>query len=203
VHPKELRADNLYPTPPELTRAIMRVEGSRMPKVIWEPAAGKGDMASVLMEDERIVFCSDKVDYGIRQPGVKIKICDFFQFKEPMGGSSCIVTNPPFDIAGDFVRHALQLCPQVYVLCRLAFLEGRRRSGILDHSLARLWVFIERPPMLHRWSVGPDGTWREWSGKRAQSAMPFAWFCFESGHNGQRDGIEVRRLSWHASREKT
>jgi hypothetical protein len=205
AHDQVLRGDDLYPTPPELTRALLTVEGlvGFQGDAIWEPAAGKGDMAAVLVEAGHTVFCSDKIDYGIRPVGMKIQIRDFFEFKKPMGGATCIITNPPFAVAGRFVRHALTLCPKVYVLCRLAFLEGSRRSDILDHSLARIWVFVERPPMMHRWSQNDRGIWQEWTGKKAESAMPFAWFCFESGHNGARDGIQVRRLSWHASREKT
>ncbi len=83
---------------------------------------------------------------------------------------NAVVTNPPYKYAGKFVAHALTLAPTVIMLLRLAFMESTRRTTILENSgLARVHVFRERPPMMHR-----DG----WTGKRATSAIPFAWFVW-------------------------
>jgi len=88
----------------------------------------------------------------------------------------CILTNPPFSLAEEFVEHALELCPHVIMLLRLAFLESERRSRILDTgSLARIHVFRRRLPMMHRDS---------WTGPKASSAMAFAWFVWDRGHIG-------------------
>jgi hypothetical protein len=88
----------------------------------------------------------------------------------------CILTNPPFSLAEEFVEHALELCPHVIMLLRLAFLESERRSPILDTgTLARIHVFRQRLPMMHR-----DG----WTGPKASSAMAFAWFVWDRGHTG-------------------
>jgi hypothetical protein len=39
-----------------------------------------------------------------------------------------IITYPPYRLADKFVAHALELCPRVLMLLRLALLESRRRS---------------------------------------------------------------------------
>ena len=39
-----------------------------------------------------------------------------------------IITYPPYRLADEFVAHALELCPRVLMLLRLALLESRRRS---------------------------------------------------------------------------
>lgn len=211
---KEERGNELYPTPESLTRALVR-SGESLPPLIWEPACGLGHMVRPLVAAGHQVYASDLYTYG--WPG-QMEIIDFLATTEAprfsYGGArpTCIITNPPFSLAADFVRHGLQLCQKVCVLGRLAFLEGRGRSDIIDRHLVRVYPLIERPPMMHRWLRGvwelrkgerepvlvhDDGVWREWSGKKAGSAMPMAWFIFE-----RHDGLEptkpvsLKRISW-------
>jgi hypothetical protein len=47
-------------------------------------------------------------------PGTKGGI-DFLQQQQAPAGCTCIVTNPPFRIANQFVAHALDLCPIVVI----------------------------------------------------------------------------------------
>jgi hypothetical protein len=79
-------------------------------------------------------------------------------------------------MANEFVRHALTLCPHVVMLLRLNFLESTGRSDILDKGqLATVLPFRNRLPMMHR-----DG----WTGPKATSATPFAWFVWNRHHAG-------------------
>jgi hypothetical protein len=174
VHCVAVRGPDLYPTPPEITKALLKVEALDGP--VWEPAAGMGHMANVLIKAGLSVYQTDLFDYGYGNLDQQI---DFFQIEKMNPDFSCIVTNPPFSRANEFVRHGLELVPKVIVLARLMFLEGQRRSDILDGHLSRVWVIKERPPFMHRWSQSEDGSWREWTGKKADSAMPFAWYVFE------------------------
>jgi len=100
-----------------------------------------------------------------------------------------VVTNPPFKNAGEFVSHALTLVPKVVMLLRLAFLESERRRDILDIApLARVHVFRKRLPMMHRAGQGivaPD--------RQTCSALAFAWFVWEQGHQGP---ATLHRVSW-------
>ena len=96
-----------------------------------------------------------------------------------------IVTNPPYQHAQEFVEKALELCPKVIMLLRLAFLESTRRTKILEESgLIRVHVFRNRLPMMHR---------RGWRGPKASSAIPFAWFVWERGYKGP---TTIDRISW-------
>ena len=101
--------------------------------------------------------------------------------------------NPPYEAAAIHVWHALQLCPFVVALLPLTFLEagntktraGRARIMCLDRGhLAKVLVFIERLPLMHR-----DG----WGGPRSTSTKSYAWFIFDGDHQG--DAV-VRRISW-------
>jgi len=179
------RKDDLYETPSVAVEALLRVE--KLPPSIWEPAAGRGAIVDVLKRHGHIVLATDLVDYG--RP-LQLVGWDFLFEKQMPLGHNCIVTNPPFKLAEEFVEHALQLCPKVVMLLRLAFLESERRSEILDNGwLARVYVFRKRLPMMHR---------DAWEGKKANSGMAFAWFVWDKEHQGP---ATIRRISWEDSRD--
>lgn len=175
------RGDDLYETPPEAVTALLAIE--TLPTGIWEPACGPGAIARVLRAAGHVVYATDLVDYESRdqdQSG-----WDFLMERQCPIGVQAIVTNPPFKNCGEFVAHALSLCPKVYMLLRLAFLESEKRRGVLDGGkLARVHVFRKRLPMMHR---------AGWEGRKANSGMAFAWFCFDAAHVGP---TTLHRVSW-------
>jgi hypothetical protein len=181
-HRRAERGFDLYETPPIAVEGLLAVEN--LPHWIWEPCAGRGAIASVLRDRGHAVICSDLIqydDFSLHFVG------DFMlQTKAPIG-CNAIATNPPYQIATEFARHALDLAPRVYLLLRLAFLESIRRTEILERrGLAHVHVFRRRLPMMHR-----DG----WKGPRASSAIPFAWFVWHRDHRGPTvvDRIGARR----------
>lgn len=141
----------------------------------------------VLRDAGHRVVATELVDYGRAETGI-ITGMDFLAQTRAPKGVSCIVTNPPYQIASKFVRHALELVPDVLVLMRLAFLEGQRRSDILDHHLQRVHVFKDRLPMMHR-----DG----WAGPRSTSAIAFCWMRFARERMGPPT---INRISWRERR---
>jgi hypothetical protein len=176
------RGNDLYETPECATLALLGVE--KLPKRIWECACGHGAIVTILRAYGHDVVASDLVDYG--DPTCFYGRDFLLEHKLP-NGCECILTNPPFSRAEDFVEHALELCPRVIMLLRLAFLESERRSRILDTgTLARVHVFRKRLPMMHR---------HGWEGPKAASAMAFAWFCWDRSHNGPPT---LHRISWGA-----
>ncbi len=178
------RKDDLYETPPVAVEALLRVE--HMPQVVWEPACGPGSIVRVLRAAGRQVYATDLVDY--ESPDQDTAGWDFLLERQLPIGVQAIVTNPPFKNASEFVAHALDLCPKVVMLLRLAFLESAKRTPILDGGhLARVHVFRNRLPMMHR-----DG----WTGPKASSATAFAWFVWDREHSGP---TELHRLSWDAA----
>ena len=163
------RKDDLYETPECATKALLACES--LPVGIWEPACGRGAIASVLTVAGHKVCSSDLVDYGKGYAGV-----DFLmEYKMPQH-CEAIVTNPPYKLAGQFVRHAINLCPKVYMMLPIYFIESQARSDVLDSgSLARIHVFKRRLPMMHR-----DG----WTGPKTSSAQSHGWFVWDRDHCG-------------------
>lgn len=171
VHAISERKNDLYQTPAEAVRALLSVEP--VPLTVWEPACGPGAIVRELRKSGRAVIATDLVDYQCEDSRARI---DFLMEREAPHGVPAIVTNPPFKNADEFTSHAIALAPEVYMLMRVAFLEGLRwyDSGHanclgLGQHLARVWVFAPRLDMMHR---------ADWDGPKANSGMAFAWFVF-------------------------
>jgi hypothetical protein len=178
--PLKARGMDLYQTPIVAVEALLRVED--LPHRLWEPAAGRGAIVNVLRAAGHEVLASDLVDYG---DPTHFARRDFLMEHKAPDGCEGIITNPPFRLAGEFVAHALDLCPRVVMLLRLAFLESDRRSDILENrGLARIHVFRRRLPMMHR---------DAWEGPKTGSAMAFAWFVWDRAHVG---APTIHRISW-------
>lgn len=179
-HSLKDRKDDLYETPNVAVEALLRVE--QLPKIIWEPACGPGAIVRVLRQHGHEVYATDLVDYGCPDSESRI---DFLMEHGVPYCVGAIVTNPPFKLAGAFAAHGLIMAPKVVMLLRLAFLESEGRSAILDSGqLARVYVFRNRLPMMHR-----DG----WEGRKSSSAVCFAWFVWDRAHRGP---TELHRISW-------
>jgi hypothetical protein len=169
------RGDDVYETPPEAVEALIRAERA-LPPHIWEPCCGSGRVVEVLRAHGHRVTASDLVGDRI----------DFLMEWHAPSGVGAIVTNPPFKLAPDFVRHGLALVPMVAMLLRLNFLESERRSDIIDGgSLARVHVFADRLPRMHR---------QGWEGPRSSTTTAYAWFVWLREHVGPTtlDRVRVR-----------
>jgi len=169
-----------YDTPPAAVSALLTVE--RLPKKIWEPCCGTGNIVSVLRSAGHRVRATDLNARGCEDSGSGV---DFLQPLDFRCDDEAVVTNPPYSLAEQFVTLALQRVPLVICLLRLAFLESERRSHLLDAGkLARVHVFANRLPMMHR-----EG----WEGPRASSAIAFAWFVWDRDHDGP---AVIDRIRW-------
>lgn len=176
-HAYEERGADVYETPACAVEALLRVEN--IPRdTVWEPACGPGAIVKVLQARGYTVAASDKFDYGWNHAVEDFLIGD-------LAWHGPIVTNPPYQLAADFVRKAISISPYVAMLLRLAFLESAGRADIFDHpSFARVHVFSERLPMMHR---------SGYHGKKSSSAIAFCWMVWCSDHRGP---TTIDRISW-------
>lgn len=177
------RRHDLYETPTcAVTSLLKHVE---IPARVWEPACGPGQIVRELRRHGRQVYGTDLVDYVSQDQDEHGR--DFLFEHAAPDGCKCIVTNPPFKLAAEFVAHSRRLVPRTIMLLRLAFLESDRRRAILDGGdLAAVYVYRKRLPMMHR---------AEWEGRKANSGMAFAWFVWDHSHRGP---TTIHRISWEA-----
>lgn len=162
----DIDGPDFYPTPSWATRALLANETFQ--GRIWECACGDGNMSSVLEEGGNEVISSDLYDRGFGTKGV-----DFTQTSQI---SDNIITNPPYNLAEDFVHKGVSSSKKkLALLLRLAFLESaKRKLSIFDiYPPSRVWVFSERITFY------PKGAMRKGSGTTA-----YAWFVWDHDHDG-------------------
>lgn len=176
-----VRKDDLYETPPCATRAL--IPFLHPDEAIWEPACGPGAIVRELRDVGLRVHASDLVDYGLDGAHAGR---DFLMEREAPVECDVIVTNPPFKLADEFARHALRLVGTVWIFQRFTWLEGVKRSDLMDEYLDLILLGRERLPMMHR---------HDYVGVRHKtSAMPFAWFRFDATPRLRQTRFE--RISW-------
>jgi hypothetical protein len=168
-HAQRDRGNDLYQTPPGAVEALLRVE--RLPLKIWEPCCGPGSIVNVLRAHGHEVCASDLNNYAV--PITTHWGVDFLMERKAPNGAQCILTNPPYSLATEFVKHALELCPRVIMLLRLEFMAAAKRKHLIPKAL-RIHVFTRRLVM-HR---------HGWTGKKASPRDNHAWYVFDAGHNG-------------------
>ena len=184
------RGDDFYQTPRPLTLAMLAALNIPPHLHLWEPCAGRNAITDVLRERSYRVTASDKVDRGCPLDFV----ADFLALKQAPGGVDAIVTNPPYGRRADaFVEHALELCPNVVMLLRLAFCAGhnpRRCRAVDEGGLAKVCVLRKRPDGMHRES---------WTGNKADLQADLAWFRWRRGYAGP---VILERIDWRPFAER-
>lgn len=138
------KAADFYPTPSDVTVALLDFLAIEAPVRVWEPACGDGAMSKVLTLAGHEVHSTDlREDSGYGIGGVN--------FMEAGVGNKpdWIITNPPFNVAEDFIEHALSVTPNVAMLLKSQFWHARRREPLFrNHPPAWILPLTWRPAFL-------------------------------------------------------
>jgi hypothetical protein len=169
-HTRADRGLDPYFTPPEATIALLNIENGRIPHCIWEPAAGDGAIAKLLLEAGHNVIATDIADYGWNACTPSV---NYLTASLPDGVTG-IITNPSYALAAEFALNAFNEVDYLALLLRTNFLEGcgRQSSLFTDFPPTRIWISSRRLPMMHR--VG-------WDGPKSTSNTAHSWFIWEVG----------------------
>ncbi len=156
------KKSDFYETPYGLTRLFLSREV--FPESVLEPACGDGAIVKVLKE----------FDYNVTAFDLEV---DFLKFDKPV---SCIITNPPFSLALEFIKHAKQLTTEKFAfLLPLSYLHGKQRYDEVytdtEFPLSKVYVFT-RYPML--------GDELRDDGKHRTGMMVYAWYLWDKNHSG-------------------
>lgn len=147
------QANDFYPTPPDVTRALIKAALPSPPVSVWEPACGEGDMVRELAAAGFNVWGSDVVSGK-----------DFLTAPPPRQ-VDWIVTNPPFKLAEAFIRRAQELSPKegFAMLTKATFWQAKRRTKLFrDNPPALILALNWRPDFMGRGAPTMDFIWNVW-----------------------------------------
>lgn len=178
-----LDQDDLYPTPAWATKALLdneTFEGS-----IWEPACGDGAMTKVIEDHypDHKLCSTDLYDHGFEGVTFYQSNVNFLNVKIDGETFDNIITNPPYNLADDFVQKALQAAnKKVAFLMRLAYLEGQSRyeSIYAPTPPSRVHVFSERITFYKKGAT-----------KKGNGTTAYAWFVWD-----KEDDSKKTELLW-------
>lgn len=165
---------DFYRTPEIATTKLLNVE--EFDVNVLEPACGDGAISTILKKQNYTVQSQDLYDYGYGEPGR-----DFLTYNQPW---PAIITNPPYNLAKEFVMHSLRLTEpdwgKVALLLRLSFLEGQERKSLFENSpLKKVYVFSKRITFTR------PGDTAKYSGM-----MAYAWYVWDWKFGG------IPQLGW-------
>jgi len=159
----ERKERDLYETPEWVTECLL----PHLPKFlnIWEPACGSGKMSRVLGWAGHPVVATD-VDRG----------WDFRTCKVPEQFFNAIITNPPYELATEFIVRSLVLTEplggKVAMLLRTDFDHAKTRANLFANCIS----FSKKIVLTKRIKWFEDS--------KGQPSFNHAWFVWDHKHQG-------------------
>ena len=167
----EREEHDFYATSPEAIDSLLK--HFSLPKKIWECACGTGCLSERLIEFGHDVVSTDLIDRGYG--GVQ----DFLKADTMPDGCECILTNPPYKYASEFVMHSLELLPKGGVCAmflKTTFLEGQRRYDEIFK--------ITPPEYMLQFSKRVKCAKNADFSSYPSSAIAYAWYVWRKGFTG-------------------
>lgn len=168
---KEREVNDYYATDPKAVDAL--VGAYELPKKIWEPACGAGHLVGRLLELGYDVEATDLIDRGCGEGGVNF-LCEM-----DAHDCDCILTNPPYKYATEFVVRALELLPEGGVCAmfvKTTFLESEKRWNAIWSKNPPRYVF----QFIKRILCAMNGDFDAYT----SSAASYCWMVWEKGWKG-------------------
>lgn len=168
----EREGNDFYATDPEVLEHLRKKWD--IPHVILEPACGTGHLSRWLEGHGHKVYSCDLIDrgYGITQ--------NFFELMAVPQDCECILTNPPYKYATEFVLHSLELLSNGHVVMFLktTFLETERRYNEIFRTTPPKYVF----QFIRRAMCAKNADFD--AARKQGSAVSYAFFVWEKGYRG-------------------
>lgn len=185
-NPKNDRVDNdFYATDPKAVHKLLlkySINGGN----ILEPCIGNGNIANAIKD-----FYNNK---GLNITGVDIcdrgypnTIVHDYLTWETDKKFDCIITNPPYSLAKEFVEKSMTLLNdgydeddypngQLIMFLKIQFLEGAKRKELFEKYPPK-YIYVFR----NRMATWNNGEPLDHNGKRWATTMCHAWFVWEKG----------------------
>lgn len=155
---------DFYPTPRECTEALLGFLGLPKWHFIWEPACGNGAISKALGENGyNHVISTDLNDFGFGNCGHDFLKTNWISSRIP----NFIITNPPFFLAEQFIRHAYELDIPFAFLLKAQFWNAAKRKDLFRECTPNfICPLTWRPDFTGGGASLMDMNWNIWYGKR-------------------------------------
>ncbi len=150
--------NDFYATPRDCVTSFLEQEYQYLSnKKIYEPCCGDGAISNILIENGLEVYSSDLIDrgYGDTKDFLEVTSTD----------CNAIITNPPFNISEDIIKHALEVLEVEYLalLLKSQYWHSKRRAILFEkHPPAIIYAMTWRPDFLKKGSPTMDCQWTVW-----------------------------------------
>lgn len=151
---------DFYPTPAEVTKALLDFLDLPKNTVIWEPACGEMDMVSAMRNAGYSVVATDIV-YGQNFLTEPLPECDW------------IITNPPFSVSDKFIERCAEHGKPFALLLKSQYWHARKRYALFE-KITPSYVM----PLTWR----PDFLFKK-HGKRSAPLMDVMWCVWVPPYN--------------------
>jgi hypothetical protein len=155
------QVNDWYPTPFEVTKAVMPKLRLHSNSKVWEPCAGNGAMV-------------DEIKIGV--PGISVfasDICsqrsdiveaNFFDYTEPPDGHDYLITNPPFNLAADIIDHAFKIgVKSMALVLKATYWHAKGRKALFDrHTPSFVMPLTWRPDFMGLGRPTMEISWVVW-----------------------------------------
>ena len=184
-NPKNNRVDNdFYATDPIAVQKLLTkyaINGNE----ILEPCVGNGNIANAINN-----FYTNKVNItgiDIVDRGYPNTIVHDYLTWETDRKFDCIITNPPYSLAKEFIEKSMSLLNdgygedglpngQLIMLLKIQFLEGIKRKKLFEKYPPK-YIYVFRSRMA-TWNNGQPF---DSNGKKWATTICHAWFIWEKG----------------------
>jgi hypothetical protein len=148
---------------------------------IWDPCCGFGRIPDSAVKAGLIGIGTDIVDRGYRG------LSGLYSFmNSDVALAPNIVGNPPFNIAGQFIRHAIGM-PGIHKVAMIFPTARLNAAHWLRYTpLARVWLMTPRPSM-------PPGYTITAGQKPGSGKTDFCWLVFTKGRIGPASVMWLHR----------
>lgn len=152
---------DFYPTPPEVTIALMEFLKLSKDIIIWEPACGDGAMSKILKQYGHKVIETD-LNTGT-------------DYLKTEGKADAIITNPPFNLSAAFIEKALNEADIVAMVLKSQYWHAKKRISLFEKY---------PPSFILPLTWRPDFLFNERSkgGKSASPTMEVIWTVWIKGN---------------------
>jgi len=177
----EISENEFYSTHPDSVQCFLNEFKLPTTFKILEPCCGLGNISRVLVQNGYDVISTDLVDRGYYQMtdiGKTFLSADFFNIKTLNPEIKVIMTNPPFSLAEQMIRHALNILPTdgyLIMYLKLTFLEGKKRFKLFqDFPPQTIYIHSSRQ------GCSPKGELNFKNG----GSVAFCWWIWKKNWNG-------------------